>query len=371
MPGQSCIAVIAGQLVVGGAERQLYLWLSNLDRSRFSPVVVTLHPGHEDYWEHKIEELGIPLYRVHESPNSFGRLIKIINFLKPHHPDLIHGWHLFVSPYAGMAARWFKCVSLSGFRGSTKVFRESRFFGPLSLRLTDAMLVNSNTTANDLKKRFPTRANRIFVAQNAVLDEYEGRFMAREQLAKRFGLDPDLPWICSMGRMDPDKRFDLLLEVISRLQDIPFEFILVGDGPERQGLEALSTSLELTKNVIFTGEIPNAARLLKGMDIFAFASFDEGLPNVIMEAQAAGLPIVTWKLPFFEELITNGQTGLLVKPGDVDAMTDALRKLLKDPLLRQNIGTSARASVLASFGLDKYIQKMTAVYESLLNSRHR
>ena len=72
---------------------------------------------------------------------------------------------------------------------------------------------------------------------------------------------------------------------------------------------------------------------------------------MIMEAQAAGLPIVTWKLPFFEELITNGQTGLLVKPGDVDAMTDALRKLLKDPLLRQSIGTLARASVLASFGL--------------------
>src|SRR6202022_4182355 len=80
------VAIIAGQLVVGGAERQLYLWLSHLDRSRFEPVVVTLHPDCSDYWEGAIESLGIPLLRVARRRNPLARLLEITRKVRPYRP---------------------------------------------------------------------------------------------------------------------------------------------------------------------------------------------------------------------------------------------------------------------------------------------
>ena len=95
---------MAGQLVVGGAERQLYLWLSHLDRTRFRPVVVTLHPEYGDYWEGPIESLDIPVLRVPRRRNRLWRLAQVVRLLHPFRPSLVHGWHLFASPYAGAAA---------------------------------------------------------------------------------------------------------------------------------------------------------------------------------------------------------------------------------------------------------------------------
>ncbi|MDD4042907.1 MAG: glycosyltransferase, partial [Anaerolineaceae bacterium] len=89
------VAIIAGQLVVGGAERQLYLWLAHMDRDKFDPLVITLHPNHNDYWEKPIEDLGIPLFRVAQRPAKMGRLVEIIKILRSFDPDIIHGWHFF------------------------------------------------------------------------------------------------------------------------------------------------------------------------------------------------------------------------------------------------------------------------------------
>ena len=76
------IAVIAGQLVVGGAERQLYLWLANLDQRKYKPVVLTLNPGHGDHWEKPVESLGIPLLRVPKNANRLLRLFEIVKLLR-------------------------------------------------------------------------------------------------------------------------------------------------------------------------------------------------------------------------------------------------------------------------------------------------
>ena len=116
-------AIIAGQLVVGGAEQQLYLWLSHLDRQRFDPVVITLNPG--DYWEKPIEDLGIPLIRVHRNRNRLARLIRIVRILRAYQPSLVHGWHTFSSVYAGFAGKILGIKSLGGMRSSYKTLESA------------------------------------------------------------------------------------------------------------------------------------------------------------------------------------------------------------------------------------------------------
>jgi len=369
MPPPTNIAIIAGQLVVGGAEKQLFLWLANLDRERFNPIVLTLHPGFGDYWEKPIEDLGIPLFRINQRNNRISRLREIQRTLHPFQPQLVHGWHLFSGAYASLVAPHFKAKSLVGIRSSFESIQNS-----LELRIAqyfaDAFIVNSESAAARIKSEKPS-IRQVYVVPNAVIADFESRETVRQRLIRELGLRPDALWLVAVGRLEQLKHFDELLEVAASLQDkqCNFHLILIGGGPEESALIQLSQQLHLEDCVRFTGEIPNAIRLLKGFDIFCMPSILEGLPNVVMEAAAAGLPIVTWQLPFYEELLTPGETALMAAPGDRASFEQAVQALINDQHLRERLGAAAQTQVTEKFSLDHYIQNMTKVYETMLQPK--
>lgn len=365
------IAIIAGQLVVGGAERQLYLWLSNLDRERFDPIVLTLHPGHADYWEEPIEALGIPLFRIAQRRNRLRRLWDIIRVLRPHRPQLIHGWHLFASAYAGLAARVLGARCLGGVRNTYETFTSHRMESWITLHTADALVANSKQTASALAHKQQRQKPAVFAVQNAIEDQFASRESARAALMEIYHLPADALWLVSMGRLEPLKRFDWLLELMSNLkkEENKLHLVLIGDGPERQRLSEMAGDLNLEDCVTMTGEVPMASTWLKGFDIFVFPSVDEGMPNVIMEAGAAGQPILTWRLPFYEELLTDGQNALLVEPGTLTAMEEAIRVMSKDEQMRNQLGQAAREHILAAFSLERFIREMTGVYEQVLGGQ--
>ena len=361
------IAIIAGQLVVGGAEKQLYLWLANLDRNRYNPIVVTLHPGHEDYWEKPIEDLGIPIYRVKRNKNRFFRLIEIIQILRPYHPDLIHGWHNFASTYTCMASKVLRTKSLGGIRSSFDAIVDSK-----ETRLTrlfcDAVVSNSYSAAEAYKKDQKWKKQPVFTVHNAIHTQFINRLEARKHFVNNYNLPPEAIWICSMGRMYPSKRFDILVELTSNLKR---EFnnihvILIGDGPENSKLKEMAHELNLQKDITFTGEVPEASKWLMGMDIFCSPSLSEGLPNVIMEASAAGLSVVAWNLPSIEELLINDSMGYLIKTNDLIKMKEALRLLIMSESLRARLGSKAKDHIKKHFSLDRYVEGLTSVYEQLV-----
>jgi len=90
---------------------------------------------------------------------------------------------------------------------------------------------------------------------------------------------------------------------------------------------------------------------------------------VVMEAAAAGLPIVTWQLPFYEELLTPGETALMAAPGDRASFEQAVQAFINDQHLRERLGAAAQAQVTEKFSLDHYIQNMTKVYETMLQPK--
>lgn len=365
------LAIIAGQLVVGGAERQLYLWLSHLDREKFQPVVLTLHPGHGDYWEKPIESLGIPLLRIPHHRIPLVRAMEIVRTLRPHRPDIIHGWHLFASPYAGLAAKLLGTHSLGGVRGNLQGFYDARPEANLSLWLVDGMMANSDSMAAQLQILKKRSLQRIYTVQNAVEDPINDRSAIRDCLSKRYGFSPSNAWLGSLGRLDRGKRFDLLLHVLKLLRQdrIDFQFLLIGDGPERSRLESMTNELGIRSHVVFAGEIPDASALLSALDVFCFTSLDEGLPNAVMEAAAAGVPIVSWRAPFMEELLKNGDVALLVEPERIGDFKKAVVDLICSQELRSHLGRAARDHVRAQFSLSRFVENMTNVYESLLDSR--
>ena len=366
MPAPTNIAIIAGQLVVGGAERQLYLWLANLDRERFNPIVLTLHPGYGVYWEKPVEDLGIPLFRINQRKNRFSRLREIRRTLQPFQPQLVHGWHLFSGAYASLVAPRFKAKSLVGIRSSFESIQNSLELR-IAERFADAFITNSESAAARIKSEKPS-VRQVYVVPNAVIVDFEAREAVREKLKQELGLRPDALWLIAIGRMEQLKHFDELLEVAASLREkhCNFQLILIGGGAEESYLKQLSQQLRLEDYVRITGEIPNANRWLKGFDIFCMPSVSEGLPNVVMEAAAAGLPIVTWQLPFYEELLTPEETALMAAPGDRAGFEQAVLKLINDQSLREELGAAAQAQITEKFSLDRYIQNMTRVYEMML-----
>ena len=366
MPPPTNIAIIAGQLVVGGAERQLYLWLANLARERFNTIVLTLHPGYGDYWEKPVEDLGIPLFRINHRKNRFSRLREIRRTLQPFQPQLVHGWHLFSGAYASLVAPRFKAKSLVGIRSSFESIQNSLELR-IAERFADAFITNSESAAARIKSEKPS-VRQVYVVPNAVIVDFEAREAVREKLKQELGLRPDALWLIAIGRMEQLKHFDELLEVAASLREkhCNFQLILIGGGAEESYLKQLSQQLRLEDYVRITGEIPNANRWLKGFDIFCMPSVSEGLPNVVMEAAAAGLPIVTWQLPFYEELLTPEETALMAAPGDRAGFEQAVLKLINDQSLREELGAAAQAQITEKFSLDRYIQNMTRVYEMML-----
>jgi glycosyltransferase involved in cell wall biosynthesis len=159
--------------------------------------------------------------------------------------------------------------------------------------------------------------------------------------------------ILFVGRLAAIKGVAVLLEAFARLApDRPAaRLTLVGDGPERKGLEAMAARLGIAGRVTFTGYLSQAevAARLSRTDVFALPSFAEGVPVVLMEAMAAQAPVIAPRVAGVGELVEDGVSGFTVAPGDPDMLTARLRDLLADPDLRTRMGAAGRKAVIADF----------------------
>lgn len=158
--------------------------------------------------------------------------------------------------------------------------------------------------------------------------------------------------ICAMGRLVPQKGFDILLDAFAPLaREFPGWFVAIwGDGPEKAALEARAVALEIPDRVKFMGRAPRPAEALAAGEIFVLPSRWEGFPNVLVEAMAAGLPAIAADCPVGPaEIIEPGETGLLVPTEDAVALRNALRFLMREEGTRYAMGEAAREAVLQNY----------------------
>jgi len=166
--------------------------------------------------------------------------------------------------------------------------------------------------------------------------------------------------IGSIGRLDDQKGYDLLVRVLPELPDATA--VLVGDGPERGALEALAACLGVEDRLVITGWTSEPRRHLPSFDIFALPSRWEGLPLVILEAMHAGLPVVAADVGSVAEAVRDGKTGFLVPPDDAPALCARLRCLLSDAKLGAALGAAGRKRARERFTAERMAQAYEAVY---------
>ena len=189
----------------------------------------------------------------------------------------------------------------------------------------------------------------------------------RYQAPSRDGADRDLAVIC-VGRLVPRKGQAVLLEALAQMKD-GVTVTFVGSGPAAADLDALASRLGLGDRVSFAGakgqdEIPG---LLAAHDVFCLPSFSEGVPVVLMEAMAAGLPAVSTTIAGIPELITDGITGLLVPPGRADRLAEVLGQLWADPDLVGRLSRAGRDVVERQFDAEQCAAELADVFARMVS----
>jgi glycosyltransferase involved in cell wall biosynthesis len=169
-----------------------------------------------------------------------------------------------------------------------------------------------------------------------------------------------------VGRLSPAKAQILLVLACAQLRDEGLDFVLtlVGDGPDRARIEKAIARLGLARQIYLTGALNQAAvrTHFVSADIFVLPSLAEGIPVVLMEAMSCGVPCVSTPVNGIPELITHQRTGLLATPGDVEALTLQLRRLIMEPELRRSLAEAAHTKVLTDFDLDRNVAQLSGIF---------
>ncbi|WP_426424830.1 glycosyltransferase family 4 protein [Bradyrhizobium genosp. A] len=182
------------------------------------------------------------------------------------------------------------------------------------------------------------------------------------EMKSHFGRGEQLLFV---GRLAAVKGLTILLEALVRIDGVTLK--IAGDGPERRMLEQKARALGLWERVQFLGyqSQQQVRELLKETDLFVLSSFAEGVPVVLMEAMAAGVPVIATRIAGIPELVQDGTNGSLVSPGDVNATVDAIRRLLDDPDLRNSFASAGRETIERDFNIRKEAGWLATIFASV------
>ncbi len=199
-----------------------------------------------------------------------------------------------------------------------------------TMRWADAVILNSGRVREFAIKNEGVRADRVVVIPNGIRVEPYQRPMARCALDAEFGVGPTNQVIGGVGRLARQKGFDLLIEAVGRLKRTDVEVLILGQGQEEATLREQAKRLGLAERVHFGGYRRDVPQLLGALDIYAHPARFEGMSNAILEAMAAGCPIVTTAVDGSLELLEDGDSGWLVPTEDVGQLANALEQALEN-----------------------------------------
>jgi len=187
------------------------------------------------------------------------------------------------------------------------------------------------------------------------------------------GVDDRAPLVLSVGRfVEPKDQSTLMAAWRDVVSVVPAAVLaLVGSGPLEGDLRATAATLGVGDSVRFVAPRPDLESAYSAADVFALSSLWEGLPYVILEAMAHGLPVASTDVDGIPEVVEHGVSGLLVPPRDPAALADAIVRLLGDPAMRERMGESGQRIVRERFGLERMADELVAVYRDVAGGRYR
>ena len=235
--------------------------------------------------------------------------------------------------------------------------------------MTDALVAVSPEVRDELVRLRVAPADKFSVVRLGI--ELEPRVASDAdpaEIRRRIGVSADRFVVGWFGRMTAVKRTDDLLDTLAALRErgVDALLLLVGDGADRTRLERLAHGRGLAKSVLFLGYQEDVGRWYAACDAVVLTSANEGTPVTLIEALAAGRPVVATNVGGVSDVVEDGVTGLLVKPGDTHALAERLALLAGDPERRREMGEQGRRRVLERYAVSRLVDDVERLYRELL-----
>jgi glycosyltransferase involved in cell wall biosynthesis len=373
MPTPQVVFQILPSLVVGGAERLVVHLVEHLSRERFAPVCICLESPLGTHYEARVRASGAPLYFLGKGAGASGSVLRQLNALfRQYRPTVVHT-HIIGLNYAyplmlryRTPARVHTVHSLAQREMGVRVgawvrqlaFRY-RFGGVVPVAVADEVRASIQQLYG-----YPDPP---LIPNGVPTDEYAPDPDTRAQWRQAHGIEPYATVLVHVGRFAPPKNHALLIEAFAQVRsDAPLYLLLVGGGELENAVREQVAGLGLQGRVRFLGVRADVADILRASDVFVLSSRVEGNPMSVMEAMAAGLPVVSTAVGGVPELVREGVTGLLVPSEDAGALAQAMQALVDDPVRRQAMGAAARQHAVAHFDIRHTVRMYEELYESLL-----
>jgi glycosyltransferase involved in cell wall biosynthesis len=352
---------------VGGAEQMAGHLMVGLSESH-EVAAAGLYPAMNTSIEYRLKRANIRLWHLGKRPGFDPRLFKsldrVFNEVRPH---VVHT-HLSVLRYALPGLRRHR-VPLVVHTMHNLAEHETDAFGRIvqwfAFRRGVLPVAISREVAASVKRVYGVECNAT-VPNCIPVDDYRGSLADRARWRQKEGFDHDAILVTCVGRLVPQKNPMLLVQALAALNDPRVHLIMLGEGSLREQLTAYIREHGLERRVHLLGKRNEIPECLAASDVFVLSSNWEGNPLAVMEAMAAGLPVIGTKVGGVPELVESGEQGILVPPGDCEAFTDAMRTLLNDPEKRTAMANAARARAIAKFSVERMAQGYESVYRTAL-----
>jgi glycosyltransferase involved in cell wall biosynthesis len=369
----------------GGPEKTILLGTARTDARQFDITVCYLRDRRDNVFSVDTRAAALPvnyleLLESHSfDPSIFWRLRRLVRERKI---DIVHAHDYKTDLLTLLLSKFEPITPLStvhGWTGHTP--RELRFYYPFDKWILSFFpkLIAVSSDIRDELVRHGADASRISTVLNGIDPDAFHRDRRREDdIRGRLGLDRSHYVVGSVGRLEPQKRFDLLIDAFAALHDAHphLRLLIAGDGSLAGALRDQVTRRGLTESCTLLGHRTDVADLHHAFDLFVQSSDYEGTPNAVLEAMALETPIVATSAGGSAEIVRDGIDGLIVPPGDVPALTGAIREALSRGDATAARVRSARARVETDLSFETRMRSVEAIYLDLMqrgpaqNGRH-
>lgn len=361
------IAYVIDELEYGGTQRQLLEMAVGFRARGWDVSVLCLQPILAMLEEFRAAGVAVHLLAKRRTLDPGLVLALRVHFARQG-VDLVHAFSPIGEIYAGLAARSSGRPFIASLRNSHEPLPTAgRIAQWLAFRLARLVVANSSAGARWAAGHALDSPARLVTVPNG-LAARAPISAPRAALRRGLGLDDAHVVILSVGRLVPQKGYDCALDLFESLNrwHPDTRLLIAGDGPERPGLAARIRDRKLESKATLLGSRADVPDLLAAADIYLSTSRHEGMSNSIMEAMAAGLPIVATGVGGTPELIEDGQSGWLFPPREVEQALARLSALVTDQALRARLGAGARERVTSAFGPEAMVARMETLYRSIL-----
>ncbi len=360
------------RLPIGGAERLLLGVLQNLDSKEFESVVCCIQDRGE--LANEVETLGIPMIALNLMQRG-GHDRQVVptlrKLMREQRINLVHTHLYHANLYGRLAARREGIPSIASVHNT---YKKRKWYRHLINRWlaqkTFVITAGSKDVENDLLHVDHLPRNKVVRLPNCIdLSRVETTLSAAEA-KQRFGLAPTDIVIGTVGRVEEQKGHLFLLEAFAKLHQRPdgerLKLLLVGDGRLLPKLQETAARLGITNDCHFPGNISRLADVYRAIDVFTMPSLWEGLSLAMLEAMAAGLPIVATQVGGARDVLGDNQYGLLVQPRDPEMLAQAIAQLLADPASCATLAAAGKDQVHRNYSITALASQLSDIYRAAI-----